>query len=581
MDSAKNKTYGWVMWVLCALWFAGCHVWHTLPAWQDPLWRVPGPMGDNTVMLWNLGWVKYALDHGQPGFWFPNAYYPDGFLFLFGTHTWLDGLLGWLASPLLPGGWHGPMLWANITLLMDTVLTGLCLIAALAAWGVRRWPLRLLVASVVTFSWFRMFALQGHYHFYGTQWMLASLALLSWSRRFSGERRDGTARRCLFAGGLLLGVAFLNDQTMAVFCGVLSVPLLLGFGGVAEGRAWVVQLARRAMIYYGWAFTVACVHLVPIVVCIKDGRFHYWVDTASACIVDASSMFLPPTGHFAEPLIRPWREAHHLAWAEGTYIGLGSALLLVIAIVGAMRAGVRKQVSGDQRPIMVAMGLALLFLLFALGDTFTVGTHTFFALPGKLLKSLPLVNAIRLPQRWVWPAHLCIALAGGLTLQRWWDAHPRRWWAPALLALAVIAPLEGQSWPWPAPVDYRHDTRVNPPGLVEAIKTHYRGGGVLLMPVDPPLSPAYSQSNIFQFLWGYDIPVTIAYTARIPQFALSVPWDDNRWNPKAGEWLKQRKVKVLVFPYADGAIDRYGDWLDNARRAVPGLQVFSRDGLVL
>src|SRR3954468_16362560 len=97
----RKKLNGWI-WV--ALWFAGWHLFAFSNVWQHPRISVPGPLGDNLVMLWNLGWVKYALSHGTPGFWFPNAYYPQGFLFLFGTHTWLDGFLGFLASPLLPTG---------------------------------------------------------------------------------------------------------------------------------------------------------------------------------------------------------------------------------------------------------------------------------------------------------------------------------------------------------------------------------------------------------------------------------------------------------------------------------------------
>src|SRR5687767_3843773 len=92
--------------------------------WSNPLRYIQGPIGDNLVMLWNLGWVRHALSHGSLGYWFDNLFYPEGFLFLFSTHTWLDGVLYWLASPLLPMGLEGAVLWYNIVQLVATAVTG-------------------------------------------------------------------------------------------------------------------------------------------------------------------------------------------------------------------------------------------------------------------------------------------------------------------------------------------------------------------------------------------------------------------------------------------------------------------------
>ncbi len=127
-SSQSNRRNLW-WWSFAFAWFTIWHFFITWQVWGDPVRRVPGPTGDNTVMIWNLGWVHHALSHGSPGFWFPNAYYPDGFLFLYGTHTWLDGLLYWLASPILPAGIDGTILWANITMLVATVGTGLLVIS--------------------------------------------------------------------------------------------------------------------------------------------------------------------------------------------------------------------------------------------------------------------------------------------------------------------------------------------------------------------------------------------------------------------------------------------------------------------
>lgn len=566
---AKRRNLLW--WLIVVIWFAAWHLFITRHVWGDPLARLPGPLGDNAMMTWNLGWVKYAFDGGSPGFWSPVAFYPHGFQFIYGSHTWLDGFLYWLASPLLPMGYEGAVLWANITMLLATVGTGVLVISSLRAWGVRNWPVLLLVASGVAFSWFRMFALTGHYNFFGTQWMLLALCLLSWSRDAFQRPDEHRWRRLSAAAGMALGVSSLNDQTMAIFAGLLGGLILLGMSA-AGGRERLKVIAAAGARYYGFALLIASVHLVPILITALRGRLHYHVDTSLPRLVDATSFVLPNDFHFLGQYLQGFRERTGFSWSEGTYLGVVPILLLLLSTIAAIHYVIRK--SPESKVCFYATAAAWTFIIIGLGDRLMIGREQYFFMPERLLKEIPLFNNMRVPQRWVWPAHLCIALAGGSLLSQWAGRVKSRWFAWALLpALAVVPPIEGRSYPMPAPVDYRNDF-MRPPGLIEAVKERYRGGGVLTMPIEK----THAHANILQLLWGYDIPMTVVYTARMPLTQDDLPWSGGTWTPETGRWLRDRQVSMIVFPYHGGVLEEFQTWIREAKKAVPGLIVLNRNG---
>lgn len=571
IKAGKPSNKWW--WVFAVLWFALWHIWHTWPVWHDPSGRVPGPIGDNTVMLWNLGWVKHALDRGSPGFWFPNAYYPDGFLFLYGTHTWLDGVIGWLLSPVMPAGYFGSILWANVNHLVSTVCTGLLVVWGGRAFGVRRWPVLLLVASAVTFCWFRMFALSGHYHFYGTHWMLAGLALLSWYRNLREAEAGKAVRWLLIGGGVFTGLAFLNDQTHAVFAGVLGSILIVS-GGKGRGQ----KAARDWLVFAGCAGLVAAVHLVPMGYYFVTGGFEYQEGAGGSRLVDASSLVLPPQGHAFSWPVGGLRDIFGFWWAEGTYLGLVPIGLLLVSVLVAARGGLGIESGRERRLVVTVTTLAIGFIVIALGDRLTLGKWDGFPLPGALLREVPVLNGIRLPQRWIWPAQLCLGLAGAVVLDAWVARGRQRWRACVLYMLAIIPPLEAQRYPLAAVVDYRKDEFLHPVGLIKAVSNNYTDGAVFAMPVSPDYLHGVAYGNILQFQWGYHIPATMVYTARMPYGPGDVPWKWNNWNDEAGEWLRKKRVSMVIFPMQDVVEPEFTDWIAGAKQAVPGLLVFDKNG---
>jgi hypothetical protein len=567
------KSREWVWWFIAVALFVGGHLFITWRVWGDPSTLLPGPTGDNCMMTWNLGWVHYALRHGSPGFWCTASFYPSGFMFIYGSHIWLDGVLYWLMSWVLPAGFRGAVLWANIMLLTATVGTGVLAISAMKAWRINNWPMLLLASAGVAFSWFRMYALMGHYNFFGTQWMLAALCLLSWARRAQEDEELRRAQWLTVAAGAALGLAALNDQTKAIFAAGLGGLILLS----GPGMTWRQRLGSMipcGALYYGVGLLIACIHLVPMAQAALAGRLDYYhVDKSLPRLVDASSLLFPNDFHYLGKYLKGLREQTGLAWAEGTYLGIVQIGLLVACSVAAVQYLFTRR--APYRVCFYAAGAAWGLISLALGDRLMIGREQYFLLPGRLLKEIPLLNNMRVPQRWIWPAQLAIALGGASALAVWLrDLRGLRrllWWAPALLAFVPV--LEGRSYPMPDPVDFKSDF-MQPAGLMPSIRDSFTSGSVLTMPVEI----TYAQANVVQFLTGYDIPMAITYTARMPLDVNQLPWKWGTWTPEAGQWLRDHDVTMVVFPFHPGRVEEFAGWVKEAKAAVPGLVAINKYG---
>jgi hypothetical protein len=257
-------------------------------------------------------------------------------------------------------------------------------------------------------------------------------------------------------------------------------------------------------------------------------------------------------------------------------------MMLLAGTAGAIRYMMTR--SPALKVCFYATAAAWGFIVLGLGDRLMVGREQYFILPGRVLKEIPLLNNMRVPQRWVWPAHLAIALSGAsaicVVLSRWWNERESGWrgkraWvvSSAMLGLAVIPIIEGRSYPIAEPVDYTSPF-VRPPGLVEAVEARYAGGGVLTMPIEA----TFAHTDILQFLWGYDIPATVVYSARMPVDVHKLPWKWAGWTPEAGEWLRAKDVRMVVFPFHAGGVEEFADWVRQAKHAVPGLVVLNQNG---
>lgn len=377
------------------------------------------------------------------------------------------------------------------------------------------------------------------------------------------------------AAGLALGTAFLNDQTMAMFGGALGCLVLLSVSFSSLEKRTMLAF-KAAACFYGCALVVSSLHLVPVLFAIFDGRLHYAIDAAGLRLVDASSMVIPPDRHIAGRYLASFREQHGLTWSEGTYMGL-VPLSLLMACSWVSLSGIisRKKLRIESFRVLLFSTLAAwVCLLFALGDVLMIGHDQYFSLPGRLLKHMPVLNNIRLPQRWIWPAQLCIALGGGMLLNGWLNRVKSNVWAWITVVFALLPGIEGLKYPPADPTDYLHHPYLRLPGLIKSLRTHYKQGGVLVM----PLEKYYPHSNILQFEAGYDIPMTFCYTARMPYNPTDVPWHGSVWVAEAGEWLRENQVSIVAFSFEDGQAEGFRLWIEAAKKAVPGLVVLNKWG---
>jgi hypothetical protein len=279
--------------------------------------------------------------------------------------------------------------------------------------------------------------------------------------------------------------------------------------------------------------------------------------------------------------MRELRADDHLHTEEGPYLGITQYVFLLLGIIGSL--GAIRHIARSRRTqwltVLGATVLGGIFLVFALGEFLTIGTQHYGMLPGRILRHIPVLNNIRLLMRWIWPAHLCIALTGATALSILWRYSFTRTKSLFVVIWAAFAAAEGKWYPPSDPV-YIHEPFIDPPGLTSAVRHQHRSGGVLLM----PLEPAYRLSNHLQFLTGYDIPFATPYTARPPFEIEQVPLQTADWNTSAADWLKQHRVGMVIFPFADvqpttsSQIAEYENWIHSAHQAIPDLKILDRAG---
>jgi hypothetical protein len=588
---------------LVALWFALGHVHQTWPVWTQPLRLIAGQHGDNLVMVWNLAHMRDSVRAGTAGFHSSSLFFPEGFHFLYSTHFWLDGLLSALALGLVGATSEASLILAyNWIQLLSTVLSGVLCWWGLRVWGVRGAALRLAIATAVVLSGFRLFAATGHQHFHSTHWMVGCLVAAGYWRLALARGRSQSMIGWALATGLIAGCTLLNDATLGIFLlSLLGPGLVLIIAGALRtdrGRPRIPRALMTVALGGILAAGLALIHLIPIRDAVRQGL----VDTTVPAldqerITDLTSLLLPSDVHpWRQEWWRHLRRTLHLRTTTRPYLGTGFILLVLLAgsaagvgLFGRLgRLGGSCQVTAAARPIpalavptsrdvpiplgfkgrtALASGLlGLTFLLFACGDRWTVGSKSAgFRSPAVILHSVPIVNNIRMPYRWQWPALLGLGLAVGLVLERTrWPTG--RWIRPTLLiGIAAISMGESRYAPYPT-TDWPTDPILNPPGLMQAVARLPKDASVAVVPAWDMFRPMRWQVG-----WGLSVPLASGYVARIPPHGRN-PARTPVWTPEVEEWFRKRRVGTLLITAAD-PLNTWTDFATSATRALPHLRV--------
>jgi hypothetical protein len=194
----------------------------------------PSPRGSDTHQyLWNLWWVRQALESGQDPFWCPLIFHPRGHSLALHTHAFACGLASWPLQQLcgMPAAY-------NLIGLLGTVAAAGAAYALGRALGLGRVASALLAFSWAYSPYFQQKA-QEHLSYAAHPWPpLLLLALLRWRRAVDGAPAHLAALCC----GAIAGLALLTDP---IGCAWLLVLGAL-FAWIAPDRVRAAQLVGAA-----------------------------------------------------------------------------------------------------------------------------------------------------------------------------------------------------------------------------------------------------------------------------------------------------------------------------------------------
>ncbi|MCX7717216.1 MAG: hypothetical protein N2111_02280 [Candidatus Sumerlaeaceae bacterium] len=446
--------------IVCGL----LHVALDWPSWIAPERVVRGWAGDNLMFCWNLWWVATAMwERGSAGLHCPIVFAPDGMAFVFHTHTWLYGLLWaglqipWRLVPAL-GAPPSPVLAYNVISLASTMLTGAAAAMLVRACGIRSPAGSILAALTVAFCGLRQVAMFGHLNFMGTEFFVASVAAHTLAMQGSGRRGWWVA------GGVLAGLAFLNDQTLGIFS-LYFLAAACGYAVIMRRTTGPWAALAGPALSAAAAVAVSAPHLIELARVWRSADYVVMQtdDTRASDLVNA---FLP--GRLSWPL-GSW--TGRVRMAIGVSGGDGTAYLGLHALAAWMGACCLWR-SPRQWPPLARFWVAVggTGLVLALGPALVVAGREVMPLPFALLRQVPGLDNLRVPERHNVFAVLALAVATAAVAQRFGHAALR-----SKVALGAVWGLLFAAGSLPRP-DVFLDTTEPPVGLPPALLDHMRAG---------------------------------------------------------------------------------------------------------
>lgn len=361
---------------------------------------VPGHGADDPYLAWNIWWVKTALIDLATSPLFTNyIFYPIGVNLGTYTLTLLNGLI----SIPLQIAWD--VIPANDLVVLFSLTIGAfgAFLLTTEVLGREAAPARtgaLAAGLIYGFGSYRFnYLYLGHFNFNSNEWL--PFYILYLTRIF---RMADVSPRAGILAGLFLVFAGWTESTFIAFLALFSGCYLL-FRLAAER----LQFFRRPVIYnLGALAVVAAAGLSPLIIAVASdlaryGNFlSFGPQRAEFLSADLLSFLIPSQFN---PLLG-WSSQnlsyHNMDFA---FVGYVSLLLAVIGFV-ALRT----------RAVVVFWGIAaLVFATIMLGPVIHINNAGFnlLPMPYRLIQSIPLLGANRLPVRYDHLVMLSIAVLSG------------------------------------------------------------------------------------------------------------------------------------------------------------------------
>ncbi len=389
---------------------------------------------DGFSMVWNLWWFQRAVLwlNGSP-FVTDRLFAPLGASLYLHTNTLWQSLS---ALPLL--AWVTPVTAGNLLLIASLALCGygayLLALDQFRGAGPHARAGAFVAGAVYAFTTQRfMFLVLGHHNFFATQFV--PFYLLYVLRASRPALRTCAFVRNVALAGIFLSLCLLTELSLAVM-GVLVAGLYWLFASLGQMRAGAGPAPtsddsvwrRGAAAIAASALLMALLtapYLLPTLRESFDPKYipQYW-GGAPVTSVDIAGMFVPSTLH---PLFgthdwpREWQQALTNAARFGSvntfYAGYGVLALVLVGLLGYRRAR-----------LWGWLALALVILSWGPIAHFN-GVTTFnldgmpvtVGLPYIILHYIPVLNGLRVPQRFGLVAILALAIPAGYGVLWLWQ----------------------------------------------------------------------------------------------------------------------------------------------------------------
>ena len=332
----------------------------------------------------------------------PNTLFaPIGFNLTWTTSIPLPSILMWPVTAAF-----GPVASFNLLMLLAPAL------AAWAAFLLCRhlcgsWWASLLGGYIFGCSDFILSEAQGG-HLHMTLVFLVPLAVLAVARAIEGRISPG---RLIAVLAVILAAQFLISTEI--------IATMTMFGAIALALGWLLALPETARRIAGAALPIGCAYAIAAVIL---SPFIYWLFA-----------FGLPRGEFAPAEI----------FSSGLldFQSMSRLPLIVIAIAYASRS--------RRSPLCRTLVVVLIVsIVIALGPRLHIGRHAYFAMPGKVIFAMPLIDKA-LPMRFVMYMFLCLAIMVSL----WFASNGMSVYmngAAAAIVLILIWPSLAMQWTQPA-----------------------------------------------------------------------------------------------------------------------------------
>lgn len=464
-------------WATAGLTFAAITAWWLSPILRNLSTVIPGGgAGDNVTFVWNIWWMRYALQHSTQSFFFtPFLFYPAGVDLTLHTHTALPALIGALPS--------APIAGQNIVIALHIYLNFFCTYALAHRLTHRALP-SFVAALVFGTSSFVTAHLNGHFNLIAA-WTLPVVALLTLNALENPSALRGVALGVGFAAtaytdyylfvfvALMAGLLWLSRRLRVSLKGeprrgrvgqterrvliavialllldalVIAAILILPGDRVDIGSIHMSIRSIRNPITAGWILVVvtaavaACLRVRIETVWDSEWRgrgaaiaaFATTIILLSPLLVHAATLWR--SGAYVSQAYR-WRSGpggidlatfvlghpFHLFWGDAVralyerlHIDvIESSGWLPVAALGL--AGVAIAYRPDGPPTAPWLVIGTVFMVWALGPWLTVfGRQTPLMLPALLLRFVPVVANARIPGRAIAVVYLALAMLAGI-----------------------------------------------------------------------------------------------------------------------------------------------------------------------